>query len=252
MKISTVVDYLEQYFPFSIQESWDRSGLQIGSLDNDVTKVLVSLNCDLTAVEKAIESDCELLVTHHPFLLNKFENYDTSQAYTKVLAKALKHNLTIVSFHTNLDKGVEGCSMNYWLISKLPVSDIINYDEAGIGKMAVLDGEYDYSDFVDLVKSSFNLEHLRNNELPGRKIKRVALCGGSGFDDIHKLSSKVDCFISGDCKYHQAQDATALNLAVIDASHHLEVIMEDKVAQLLGHFDLNIITAKSRDYLVVK
>ncbi|MDD3809984.1 MAG: Nif3-like dinuclear metal center hexameric protein [Erysipelotrichaceae bacterium] len=252
MKISTIVDHLEQYFPFAIQETWDRSGLQIGNLDGEANKVMVSLNCDLTAVEKAIENGCELLVTHHPFLLNKFDNYDTGTAYTRILEKALKHNLTVVSFHTCLDRGIIGVSMNYWLISKLPVGEIKNYDETGIGKMAILDNEYDFDGFVELAKNRFGLETVRTNELSGKKIRSVAICGGSGFDDINKLFGKVDCFISGDCKYHQGQVATENNLAVIDASHHLEVIMELEVAKMLSCFELEIITAGCTDYLQVK
>lgn len=252
MKISTIVDYLEQYFPFAIQETWDRSGLQVGSLDGEATKVMVSLNCDLASVEKAIENGCELLVTHHPFLLNKFDNYNTDTAYTRVLEKALKYNLTIVSFHTCLDRGIAGVSMNHWLISKLPVCEIKDYDETGIGKMAVLDDEYDFDTFVELVKNRFNLETVRTNEHYGKKIRTVAICGGSGFDDINRLIGKVDCFISGDCKYHQGQVATENNLAVIDASHHLEVIMEQGVANMLSCFELEIITADCPDYLQVK
>lgn len=252
MKISTVVDYLERFFPFAIQESWDRSGLQIGSLDNEVTRVLISLNCDLDVVNQAIENNCELLITHHPFLLNKLSNYATESSYTQLLTLALKHQLTIVSFHTCLDKGTSDCSMNHWLISKLPVSDIKNYDELQIGKWGVLDQVYDFNAFTELVKSRFGLSYVRTNNLPAKKITTVAICGGSGFDDIAILKDKVDCLISGDCKYHQAQQATENNLALIDASHHLEVVMEQEVANLLEHFDIDIFQADNGDYLQLK
>ena len=85
-----------------------------------------------------------------------------------------------------------------------------------------------------------------------KKIRTVAICGGSGFDDIAKLKDQVDCFISGDCKYHQAQDATANKLALIDASHHLEVIMEQKVAAMIESFDIAVFQAGNSDYLQVK
>ncbi|MEW5706438.1 MAG: Nif3-like dinuclear metal center hexameric protein [Actinomycetota bacterium] len=52
------------------------------------------------------------------------------------------------------------------------------------------------------------------------KIKRVAVCGGSGGDLIRAAkSAKADVFVTGDVKYHTAHDAKAMGLALIDAGH---------------------------------
>lgn len=252
MKISTVIDHLEKYFPFAIQEPWDKCGLQIGSLEKTTEKVMVSLNCDLASISKAIESKCNLLITHHPFLLNRIENYDLSSSATQMLSLALKNNLTIVSFHTCLDKGMGEESMNHWLINKLPVTNIASYDETKIGKIAALDREYAPDEFIDLVKEVFELPFVRVNNPNIEKIATVAICGGSAFDDVYRLAGQVDCFISGDSKYHISGDATASGLLMIDASHHLEVIMEQEVARLLEALELEVLVANSVDYLEVK
>ena len=53
-----------------------------------------------------------------------------------------------------------------------------------------------------------------------KMIAKAAVLGGSGSDYIgHALQSGADVFISGDIKYHDAQEAILSELAVIDAGH---------------------------------
>ena len=55
----------------------------------------------------------------------------------------------------------------------------------------------------------------------GKRVHRVALCGGSGASLIpDALRAGVDAYVTGDLKHHQALDATAAGLVVIDAGHH--------------------------------
>ncbi|MBU2701521.1 dinuclear metal center YbgI/SA1388 family protein [Sporomusaceae bacterium BoRhaA] len=52
-------------------------------------------------------------------------------------------------------------------------------------------------------------------------IHTVAVCGGSGADLIKQAKKNgADVFVTGDVKYHDALDAAALDLAIIDAGHY--------------------------------
>lgn len=54
-----------------------------------------------------------------------------------------------------------------------------------------------------------------------RPAGRVALCGGAGASLIpDAASAEADVMITGDLKHHQALDAVAAGLTVIDAGHH--------------------------------
>jgi dinuclear metal center YbgI/SA1388 family protein len=56
---------------------------------------------------------------------------------------------------------------------------------------------------------------------PERAARSVALCGGAGaFLIPDALEAGADAFVTGDVKHHQALDAAASGLAVIDAGHH--------------------------------
>ena len=56
---------------------------------------------------------------------------------------------------------------------------------------------------------------------PGSAAEHIALCGGSGSELIpDALRARADVFVTGDLKHHQALDAAAAGLTVIDAGHH--------------------------------
>lgn len=67
-----------------------------------------------------------------------------------------------------------------------------------------------------------------------KMIAKAAVLGGSGSDYVrHALQSGADVFISGDIKYHDAQEAVLSGLAVIDAGHEAT---ERPVLPVIGEF----------------
>jgi dinuclear metal center YbgI/SA1388 family protein len=56
---------------------------------------------------------------------------------------------------------------------------------------------------------------------PERTVRTVAVCGGAGAPLIgDAVRAWVDAYVTGDLKHHQALDATAAGLTIIDAGHH--------------------------------
>lgn len=250
MKASKICEYLEQYFPLSLQEEWDRCGLQIGSLTTDVKKVMVALNADEESFDRAIVENCQMLITHHPFLLEKIENFDTDALHGRMIKKAMAHNLVVYSLHTCLDKGSKKESMNTWLLQKFDVSNMQNYNSCGIGKKGVLKQTVTTNTFIEMVKEQFPLASVRYNRGVTIPIKHIAICGGSAADDITELSTQVDCFITGDTKHKHMKIAIDNQIVLMDIGHHAEVIMEEKVKELLAPLSIEVVVANSRDYYV--
>lgn len=90
----------------------------------------------------------------------------------------------------------------------------------GMGRMGTLENDISFNELLDLVKKALNLSVLKYGGDPMQKVKKVAVCGGSGGSFIHKASfAGADILITGDLKYHEAQDALALGLKFIDAGH---------------------------------
>ncbi|MBL7111425.1 MAG: Nif3-like dinuclear metal center hexameric protein [Bacteroidales bacterium] len=94
------------------------------------------------------------------------------------------------------------------------------YKEAGSGMIGILKNPMDEKSFLKLLKDTFKTGSIRHTPLLGKKIKTVAVCGGSGsFLLRNAMSQDADVFVSGDFKYHQFFDADGRILAA-DIGHY--------------------------------
>jgi hypothetical protein len=84
-------------------------------------------------------------------------------------------------------------------------------------------GEYnvamDEVDFLKLVSSVFDAKGIKFSKLSGKKVRKIALCGGSGASLIKDaILSGADAFVTGDIKYHSFFDADN-KILLVDAGH---------------------------------
>jgi dinuclear metal center YbgI/SA1388 family protein len=94
------------------------------------------------------------------------------------------------------------------------------YDRAGSGAIGELEKPLDEKSFLRLLKERFNTPVIRHSGLLDKKIKKVALCGGSGsFLLPGAIASGADAFVTGDFKYHQFFDADR-GILVADIGHY--------------------------------
>lgn len=106
---------------------------------------------------------------------------------------------------------------------------------SGLGRVGVLAEEATLAEFAAGVKGRLGLQGLRLVGDPGRKVKKIALCGGSGASLIRDARRQgADVLVTGDVKYHEAREAEAIGLALLDAGHFAtERPMIRGVAELL-------------------
>ena len=101
--------------------------------------------------------------------------------------------------------------------------DLYNLDNdninAGLGCIGELNEALGENDFLKLLSEVFNAKGIRYSEPTGRKVKKVALCGGSGASLISKaISSGADAFVTADIRYHNFFDADS-KLLLVDTGH---------------------------------
>ena len=70
MKIKQITQIIEELCPLHYAEDFDNVGLLVGSPDNNVTGVLVTLDCLEQTVDEAIASNCNLIVSFHPIIFS--------------------------------------------------------------------------------------------------------------------------------------------------------------------------------------
>lgn len=73
----------------------------------------------------------------------------------------------------------------------------------GMGMIGELEEEMDEQVFLLYVKTQMNTPFIRHSQLLGKKIKRVAVLGGSGaFAIKNALAANADIYLTADLKYH--------------------------------------------------
>jgi len=91
--------------------------------------------------------------------------------------------------------------------------------QTGAGLIGELPESLNEYDLLKKIKHSFALAVIKHTVLLGRKVKKVALCGGAGSFLIGKaLSAGADWFITSDVKYHEFFDAND-KMVVADIGH---------------------------------
>ncbi|MDO8994807.1 MAG: Nif3-like dinuclear metal center hexameric protein, partial [Daejeonella sp.] len=91
--------------------------------------------------------------------------------------------------------------------------------QVGSGMIGNLESDSDELEFLNFVKERLGAKVIRHTALRSKKIRRVAVCGGSGsFLLSHALKAGADIFITGDFKYHEFFDAEG-KLIIADVGH---------------------------------
>lgn len=328
MKIKAVIQYLEQLAPLDLQESYDNAGLIVGNADQEITKVLISLDCTEEVVQEAIEKGCNLIVSHHPIVFKGLKKINGKNYVERTVIKAIENKIALYAIHTNLDNIIGGvnskiadklglvnqaileskpnvlrkmvvfvprshveevrtalfdagagqigkhydqCSFNtagYGSFRPLAGSEPsigevgmqerveetrieviytrsierklllalyeahpyeeVAYDlfdlqntaiEIGAGMIGNLSEPMDELEFLAYLKKNLNLNVIRHTALLGKKVSRVAVCGGAGgFLLSAAKRSGADFFVTADYKYHEFFDAEG-EIVIADTGH---------------------------------
>jgi dinuclear metal center YbgI/SA1388 family protein len=113
---------LEGFAPLSFQESYDNSGMQVGSLDSDVAGVLLAIDVTEDVVDEAVSLGCNLIIVHHPLIFGGLKRLLGNNMVERVVIKAIKNNISIYACHTNIDNAWNGVSFK--MAEKLNLSNL--------------------------------------------------------------------------------------------------------------------------------
>ncbi len=224
--LKKIIDIIDGIAPFSLAEKWDNPGLQIGSPDMEIYKILVALDPTIETLKMAISVNAQLIITHHPLLFHSISHIDFNSFPGNFINEAIKGNISVIAAHTNLDNAKMG--INQILAIKLGLDDweILEpkeYNGAtgyGIGIIGYLDEPVDLFSYAMKIKESLNTKTVRVIGSDDSRVRCVASVGGSGRDYIGKARKRgADLIVTGDIGHHDALNARALGINVIDAGH---------------------------------
>jgi dinuclear metal center YbgI/SA1388 family protein len=328
MKVQDVVKLFDDFAPAIYQESYDNSGLLIGSPDMEVRGVLLTIDITLEILDEAVSHNCNLIVSHHPVIFSGLKKITGDHYTEQIVIKAIQNQIAIISSHTSMDAVFSGvnekiCNKlglgNLKLLSEtkgnlrklvtfVPKDHIQKVQEAlfsaGAGKIGNYDscsfntegygsfragedsnpfvgekgklhlepeirietifpvhlkgkvlsalrqshpyeeiaydiyaldnvytkvgmgmvGEFEEpmseNEFLRKLKSVFSSGSIRHTEFTGQKVRKVAVCGGSGAFLLEKsIDAGAQFFVTGDMKYHQFFDAQK-KIVIADIGHY--------------------------------
>ena len=99
--LDEIIKRFEKVIPLSYQEEWDTSGLQVGSREQNVSKVLFAYDPCHEVIREAAKKKAQLIVTHHPLRMKL--NLDLDSYDGRTIQDAVKNGIAIYSAHTNHD-----------------------------------------------------------------------------------------------------------------------------------------------------
>lgn len=92
--------------------------------------------------------------------------------------------------------------------------------EEGAGRIGTLETPMEEKDFLQQIKSTFGCGSIRHTAFLNKKIKTVALCGGSGSFLLGAAkANQADIYITADYKYHEFFDAEG-QIMIADIGHY--------------------------------
>ncbi|HFS82651.1 MAG TPA: Nif3-like dinuclear metal center hexameric protein [Epsilonproteobacteria bacterium] len=235
MKLKEIYNLLDQLSPFELQEKWDNSGLILGDMRREISRVVVSLDIDEEMLDASEEGT--LFIVHHPLIFGKLTQLDFSRYPANLIEKMILKKHSLIALHTNFDQ----THLNRYVFEK--VLGFTTVSEAPF--VCLTRGEWSYETLTSLLKEKFALPALKVTSRKER-ITSIAMTTGAGASLMDRV--EADCFLTGDIKYHDAMKAMSEGLMLVDIGHYeSERFFAEILAAELKVLPLLVIIADSKN-----
>ncbi len=226
VKLKDIVVFFDSAAPFYMKFDFDNIGHIVGFSDAEVSKVLVALDITDEVVDEAVELGAQLIVSHHPVIFEPLKRVTDDDIKGKKIIKMIQNGVSAVCLHTNMDSAEGG--VNDALMSAMGAGVIGLLDPHGchpdgkpygVSRYGELEEEIELEEFLIRIRNNLNANGLRYVN-GGKKVKKIACCGGAGAGDMLKALQKgCDTYVTSDLKYDHFLAAKELGLNLIDADH---------------------------------
>jgi len=226
LRVSEIYNKLDELYPFRISDEYikiyggyDNSGIII-DLNNEVQKIVFSLDFSNNTVEKAIFEKADLIITHHPAIYNPIKSLSKNQITGGNIIKAIQNNISVISMHLNCDfarGGIDQTLAKLFNPKNIKILQPIEQD-TGYGRICEIE-ENSLEHLALLVKQEIMSDKIityGKNE----KIRRIAVFCGGGFEGEFFDKIKADLIISSDFRHHLIAEALERKISVMDITHY--------------------------------
>lgn len=237
MKCKEIAAVIEQLAPRSLAYDWDNVGLLFGDMEQEVTRLLLTLDMDIGVAQEAARVGAQMVVGHHPILFDPVSRVTAQTPDGRLLQTLARNSVSYYAAHTNLDVAKGG--LNDLLAKKFRLKHVemlepVETAGEGIGRIGDLDAPITLLALAERVKKALGIENLRYAGDEDALVSRIAVNSGGGASLIDAaLSHGADVFITGDYKYAQIRGCLDNGMKVIDVGHYDSEIL---VCELLQEY----------------
>ena len=221
--VNDIIKEIEKIAKPEYAYDWDNCGLSVGNKNNSVSKVLITLDVTKEVVEEAIDTGCQMIISHHPLIFKPVSECTEESYVGEIVSLLYKNDIALYSAHTSLDIAFNG--VNDALCQKLLLKHIlllapfeINGESVACGRIGELENPLNKEELLNFIKEKTGAKTLNYN-LTDKKYQKIALSTGAG-EDLAFESKEVDVFITGEIKYHTALELKRQNISFISAGHY--------------------------------
>ena len=213
MKIRDLMNVMEEIAPTETAEPWDNVGLLVGNPENDLRKVLLTVDVTPKVIEEAIQVGANCILSHHPLLFYGTKTVRADDYEGSLITSLIQNNIALYAAHTNLDRADGGVAdaladkLNQIVTAKTPYMRVGSVRKQTVG------------DLLLTIKEFFNPQAMLYGDV-NRVISSIATASGAGGEfakEAAQMGAKV--LVTGEIKHHERLEANSLGLDVILIGH---------------------------------
>jgi len=240
MQTGEVFAFLREFAPPFLSESWDNTGLLIGSESRDVSRIVTCLTLTPDVAQEAVERKAQLIVTHHPVLFRAVQQITDADPEGRMLLQLIEAGVAVYSPHTSYDSARSGINQqlaeSLGLQSIQPLralasgeveaeSEATSDDDPsvglGSGRFGNLAEAVSLAKFVELTKRVLGVSNTQFVGEPTRKVQRVGTACGAAAEFMRDAAAEgCDVLLTGEARFHSCLEARSLDIAVILPGHY--------------------------------
>ena len=213
---------MEEMAPSALAEKWDNVGLLVGGYNTEVKRVMIALDMDRQTLDEAAANGVDLVVTHHPIMLQAVNRITDDTPQGRVIQGLIGNNIAMYAVHTNLDSADGG--VNDILAQALCLENVEKLEAEGFdgsARMGRLAKSMPLGEFCEYVRDRLNSAVVKCVGDKNIDVRKVGVCGGSGaFMMSAACDMGCDVLVTGEAKYSDEQTADGMGFALIEAGHY--------------------------------
>ncbi len=226
VSVKNILNILDKKYPLRYAYEWDNCGHLIGDPEKMVNTCLTTLEITDEVIDEAVENNIDLIISHHPVIFSGIKKLSFDDLKGRHLIKLIKNDIDVISLHTNFDIAEDGLNDSFAKLIELrniKILDVIGEDDKcpyGMGRVGILENSMSLKELGERLKTLLNIDSVRVVGDLDYEINKVAIVTGAGSEYYTMLKdTDIDVLITGDLKYHTAQDAHSDGINIIDCGH---------------------------------